>query len=71
MRYQPKDNIRQTYPIVRVFPIARKTAQTTTQTIIIDSGKEFNNETVKQLLKLYKIKIHLTTHRSLRIQYYC
>lgn len=35
--------------------------------MFVDSGKKFNNETVKDLLKLHKIQIHFTTpehHKS-------
>lgn len=33
----------------------------TPQNIVIDSGREFCNETVKELLKLHKINVHFTT----------
>lgn len=29
--------------------------------IVVDNGREFNNETVKEILNLHKIKIHFTT----------
>lgn len=31
------------------------------ENLILDNGKEFNNSTVKELLKLHKINVHFTT----------